>query len=122
VLGCEAVVAVLAGMTGPWPVSGPAVEIGRRALLDREWALATTSRLAREALRLDSLADSVGWRLVGGTPLFRLYETGNGRAVHERLAGSRIWSRIFEGRAGWLRLGLPGEEMEWLRLGAALSK
>jgi cobalamin biosynthetic protein CobC len=122
VLGCEADVAVLAGMTGPWPVSGPAVEIGRRALLDREWALATTSRLAREALRLDSLADSVGWRLVGGTPLFRLYETGNGRAVQERLAGSRIWSRIFEGRAGWLRLGLPGEEMEWLRLGAALSK
>jgi cobalamin biosynthetic protein CobC len=122
VLGCEADVAVLAGMTGPWPVSGPAVEIGRRALLDRDWALATTSRLAREALRLDALADSVGWRLVGGTPLFRLYETGNGRAVQERLAGSRIWSRIFEARAGWLRLGLPGEEMEWLRLAAALSK
>ena len=122
VLGCEADIAVLAGMSGPWPVSGPAVEIGRRALFDRDWALATTSRLAREALRLDALADSAGWRLVGGTPLFRLYETGNGRAVQERLADMRIWSRIFEGRAGWLRLGLPGEDMEWSRLAAALSR
>src|SRR5262249_55467482 len=34
VLGSEADVAALAGMAGPWPVSGAAIEIGRRALLD----------------------------------------------------------------------------------------
>src|SRR5437016_502947 len=46
VLGCEADVAALADMAGPWPVSGVAIEVGRRALLDRGWAEATRARLA----------------------------------------------------------------------------
>jgi cobalamin biosynthetic protein CobC len=59
--------------------------------------------------------------LVGGTPLFRLYETGDAVAAQERLARAQIWSRIFSGKAGWLRLGLPGDESEWKRVAAALS-
>ena len=121
VLGNEADVAALAAMAGPWPVSGAAIEIGRRALLDRTWAEATRARLEREAERLDDLARGAGWSVVGGTPLFRLYETGNAVAAQERLARAKIWSRIFGNRPGWLRLGLPGDETEWTRLAAALS-
>ncbi len=121
VLGNEADVAALAAMAGPWPVSGVAIEIGRRALLDRAWAEATRARLEREAARLDDLARGIGWSLVGGTPLFRLYETGDAVDTQKQLARAKIWSRIFGNKPGWLRLGLPGDETEWARLTAALS-
>ena len=121
-LGSEADVAALAAMAGPWPISGAAIEIGRRALLDRDWANATSMRLAKDALRLDGEVQSQGWMLVGGTQLFRLYETGEARAAQERLARAQIWSRVFEQKRGWLRLGLPGNETEWARLAASLSR
>ncbi len=108
-------------MAGPWPVSGPAIAIGARALRDRGWVEATRARLARDSKRLDALVTPLGWSLIGGTPLFRLYDTGDARAVQERLARGKIWSRVFKGRPGWLRLGLPGEESEWARLAAALA-
>jgi cobalamin biosynthetic protein CobC len=122
VLGPKADVASLAAMAGPWPVSGPAIAIGTRALLDRDWANATRKRLARESLRLDALADAASWRPIGGTPLFRLYHVGDAKAVQERLARAKIWSRIFERHPGWLRLGLPGDEPEWTRLAEALAR
>ena len=121
VLGCEAEVAALNAMAGPWPISGAAIEIGQRALLDRDWARQTTARLAHEAVRLDDLALDAGWNLVGGTPLFRLYETADARIAQLKLARARIWSRMFSDRPAWLRLGLPGGETEWRRLAAALS-
>jgi cobalamin biosynthesis protein CobC len=40
---------------GPWPVSGPAIEIGTRALADRAWLAAAKQRLARDITRLDGL-------------------------------------------------------------------
>jgi cobalamin biosynthetic protein CobC len=121
VLGCEADIADLAAMAGPWPVSGVAIEIGRRALADRAWAVATIARLVDDVARLDALVRGAGWRLVGGTPLFRLYEVGDAIAMQERLGRAHIWSRIFTGRAGWLRLGLPGSDAEWARLEAVLE-
>jgi cobalamin biosynthesis protein CobC len=122
VLGSEADVAALAGMLGPWPVSGAAIEIGRRALADRDWARETIAHLTREASRLDVLAKQAGWTLVGGTPLFRLYETGDARAAQTRLASAKIWSRVFKDRPGWLRLGLPGGDAEWTRLATVLAR
>jgi cobalamin biosynthetic protein CobC len=116
VLGHEADVTALAGMLGPWPISGAAIEIGRRALLDRDWAETTNARLVGETSRLDSIAKGAGWTLVGGTPLFRLYETGDAKAAQTRLASAKIWSRVFKDRPGWLRLGLPGSDTEWARL------
>ena len=121
VLGCEADIAVLASMVGPWPVSGVAIEIGRCALLDDGWANETRARLVLDAARLDELANHAGWELIGGTPLFRLYEAGDGAGAQERLARAQIWSRVFKDRPSWLRLGLPGNETEWQRLGAVLS-
>ena len=115
-------IAALAAMVGPWPVSGAAIAIGRRALLDRDWAIATIARLADDCVRLDKAARSQGWTLLGGTPLFRLFDTGDALAVQEKLARSQIWSRVFQQKPGWLRLGLPGSETEWSRLSAVLSR
>jgi cobalamin biosynthesis protein CobC len=90
-------------------------------LLDRAWAEATSARLTRDCVRLDAMAAPLGWTLVGGTPLFRLYETGDADRAQENLARAQIWSRIFPQQKGWLRLGLPGNEAEWARLSAALA-
>ncbi|HLJ01647.1 MAG TPA: threonine-phosphate decarboxylase CobD [Bradyrhizobium sp.] len=120
-LGNAADIDALAAQAGPWPVSGAAIEMGKRALLDRDWNVATSARLEGSSRRLDALIHSQGWTLVGGTPLFRLYDTGDARAAQTKLAGAHIWSRIFEEKPSWLRLGLPGEETEWARLAAGLA-
>jgi cobalamin biosynthetic protein CobC len=121
-LGSAADIEGLAAQAGPWPVSGAAIAIGQRALLDREWAIKTSARLDRDCRRLDALIQSQDWTPVGGTPLFRLYDTGDAKAAQARLAAAHIWSRIFSERPGWLRLGLPGDETEWARLAAVLAR
>ncbi len=119
VLGHEADIAALERMSGPWPVPGVALEIGARALADASWARETTARLAGEARRMDDIALNFGWQVVGGTHLFRLYDTPDATAAQDRLARRAIWSRIFPWSPRWIRLGLPGNEAEWARLGAA---
>jgi cobalamin biosynthetic protein CobC len=120
ILGSEADIATLAEMAGPWPVSGPAIAIGTSALSDRSWAEATMARLRTDAARLDVLAQSAGWKCVGGTALFRLYDTPNATVAREKLARHQIWTRMFPYSDRWLRLGLPGQPAEWDRLAAAL--
>lgn len=121
-IGNAADIEKLAAMSGPWPVSGAAISIGCRALRDDAWAETTSARLARDCVRLDGMAQSQGWRLVGGTPLFRLYETPDALAAQDKLAQSQIWSRVFAQKPGWLRLGLPGSESEWTRLAEVLAR
>ena len=117
-IGTHEDMAALRDRLGPWGVSGPALEIGARALEDRRWAEVTRARLRRDAGRLDGLMGPQG-RLVGGTDLFRLYEVGEAAAFQARLAEARIWSRIFPYSESWVRLGLPGES-DWARLEAVL--
>ena len=112
--------ASLTDMLGPWPVSGPALELGARALEDAAWAEATRARLAQEAQRLDQLMTNHGASLVGGTSLFRLYDVGEAAVWQDKLARAHVWSRRFPYSDNWLRLGLPAPE-RWSQLEAALS-
>lgn len=121
-IGHAADIGKIAAASGPWPVSGAAIAIGCRALRDDAWAKATSARLARDCVRLDDMVQSQGWRLVGGAPLFRLYETPDARAAQEKLARGQIWSRVFAQNPTWLRLGLPGSESEWARLAEVLAR
>lgn len=115
-IGDPGLLADLAAALGPWPVSGPALAIAAPALADVAWAAAARARLAADAARLDALT---GWRVAGGTPLFRLYDTGDAALMQDRLARARIWTRRFPWSDGLLRLGLPGPE-SWARLEAVL--
>lgn len=110
----------IADMLGPWAVSGPALEIGTKALLDAEWADATRARLIRDAARLCDLGARAGWTRVGGTALFQTFETGDAPAAQDRLARHGVWSRIFPYAPGWIRLGLPPSEAGWAQLEQAL--
>lgn len=121
VFGSSADVAALTALAGPWPVAGAALEIGRVALQDQDWAQATRARLIAEIPRADALARAAGWQVAGGTALFRLYHTPDAPLAQARLARAQIWSRIFPWHRHWLRLGLPGDEGEWARLTAALA-
>ncbi len=117
-IGDPALTARLEEALGPWPVSGPAQEIGARALSDTGWAEATRKRLGEDAARLDGLMARHA-ALVGGTDLFRLYEVEDAAEWRHRLARHHVWSRIFPYSDRWLRLGLPAPD-RWGQLEAAL--
>lgn len=110
----------LASMAGPWAVSGPAIAVGRAALVDDAWRRATIARLAADGARLDDLAAGAGWRLAGGALLFRLYETPDARAAQSALARRQVWSRAFPYSRTWLRLGLPDGSAAWRNAERAL--
>lgn len=121
-LGHEADITAMAERAGPWPVCGPALEIGARALADGEWSRATTARLMNEINFMDEPALQAKWQIIGGTCLFRLYEVPDAREAQAHLARHRIWSRIFPYSKTWIRLGIPGSDMEWARYQDALSR
>ena len=108
-------------LIGPWAVSGPALEIGRAALLDHDWAATTRQRLAADAKRLDALMADKGIALEGGCDLFRLYRVPDAAQWQEALAQNHVWSRIFPYSKTFLRLGLPAPD-QWDQLEAALSR
>ncbi len=120
-LGPARLLMALREEAGPWAVNGPALDIGARALADADWAEATRARLTGDADRADRIAAAAGWRYMGGTALFRLYDTGDAQAAQARLAKGRVWSRIFPYSDSWLRLGLPGSAAEWQQLEHALG-
>lgn len=118
-IGDPVLVGQLAAMLGPWPVSGPALAVGRAALADTGWTERTRARLGQDAQRLDGLMAGAGAVLAGGTSLFRLYEVPDAVEWQDRLARHRIWTRVFPYSRTWLRLGLP-PVAGWDRLAAAL--
>lgn len=121
VIGAEADIFALREMSGPWPICGAALRIGAAALGDPDWAATTIARLRAEVAMADALILKAGWQPLGGTELFRLYDTPDAEAAQIRLAKAQIWTRIFPYSNRWLRLGLPGTAAEWTRLVRAME-
>lgn len=119
VIGDPELVGQLVEMLGPWPVSGPALHIGRLALEDMQWANRTRQRFTVDTARMDAALEGKGARLAGGTSLFRLYEVDDAARWQERLAEGRVWSRTFSWSPTLIRLGLPPRD-RWAQLEAAL--
>ncbi len=119
VIGDPELVAKLADILGPWPVSGIALDLGAQALEDEEWAETTRNRLTHDARRLDQVVAQANATLIGGTTLFRLYRVEDAAALQTRLAQHHIWSRTFPYASDWIRLGLPPED-GWHRVENAL--
>jgi cobalamin biosynthesis protein CobC len=114
------IIASLRAALGPWPVSGPAIAIGVRALADSDWLEATRARLRQEAARLDLLLQNAGWRIIGGTSLFRLAARADARAAFEPLLAAGILARPFADAPDRVRFGIPADETAWERLATAL--
>ncbi len=105
---------------GPWAVSGPALEIGCRALRDSAWLEVAAARLAEDRRRLDALLVSAGCAIVGGTSLFCLARHPDAIGLADRLARQGIHVRRFAHTPQWLRFGLPADATEFGRVQAAL--
>ncbi|CAN5823439.1 threonine-phosphate decarboxylase CobD [soil metagenome] len=114
-------VARLRDTLGPWAVSGPALEIGRRALADQAWLQATADRLRVDGRKTDALLVAAGFTLAGGTSLFRLVRHEQAPLMVERLARRGIHVRAFADRPTSLRFGLPAGEADFGRLAIALQ-
>lgn len=113
--------AKLRAALGPWAVSGPALAIGARALADDAWRASAAQASAAAAMRLDALLSSAGFRVLGGTSLFRLAAHPQASRRFTALAARGLLTRAFAERPEWLRLGLPRDESAWARLAAALE-
>ncbi len=113
--------AFLRATLGPWAVSGPAIQVGARALADLHWRAAAAARCAADAARLDDALTRAGFDLIGGTSFFRLGRHDEARSWHRRLCEKGLLVRAFPERPDWLRFGLPGDEAAWDRLTTALE-
>lgn len=113
--------AALRAALGPWSVSGPAIEIGRRALADSDWIDATRTRLAEATRDLDALLASASLRVIGGTTLFRLAAHPRAPDLFERLGRAGILVRSFPDHPSRLRFGLPADQAATRRLRTALE-
>ncbi len=115
------IVPSLRAALGPWPVSGPAIAIGIGGLADSDWLEKMRARLDQDKARLDALLREAGWRIVGGTCLFRLAAHEDARGAFERLLAAGILARPFADMPDRLRFGIPGDENAWERLAKALG-
>jgi cobalamin biosynthetic protein CobC len=111
----------LSTLLGPWPVSGPALAIGTKALADTPWIEQTRHHLAQAAERLDAVLRRTRLEVIGGTSLFRLVHTPAAAALFRHLGQAGILVRIFPDNPGWLRFGLPADETSWRRLEISLG-
>ena len=101
---------------GPWAVSGPALAIGAQALADRRWLDEMRDKLDAGGRRLDELLAACGFKLEGGTHLFRLASLARAHDIADALGRDGIHVRRFEAHPHWLRFGLPNSNDAWQRL------
>jgi cobalamin biosynthetic protein CobC len=106
---------------GPWAVSGPALEIGIRALADIAWQDVMRGRLAGDAARLDGVLERAGASIAGGTSLYRFVELAGAPRLFTLLGQAGVLVRNFSWNASVLRIGLPADEAAWRRLEEALT-
>ncbi|WP_428686563.1 threonine-phosphate decarboxylase CobD [Roseibium sp.] len=119
--GPKEAVGKVAGLLESWSLSGPALEIGARALRDQEWQDKMSRRLIEDMADLTVVLSEQGLSVFGGTPLFALAGLRNAKGLHEALARRRIWTRIFDYAPTWIRFGLPGSPENMERLSGALA-
>jgi cobalamin biosynthesis protein CobC len=120
-IASENIAARLEAQLGPWAVSGPALELGIRALADAEWQDAMRERLQKESQRLDDLIQRGGLSVCGGTTLFRFVRHPDARSIFDTLGRQGVLVRAFDRDPEALRFGLPGSEDDWTRVERALA-
>jgi cobalamin biosynthetic protein CobC len=107
---------------GPWAVSGPAIEIGRRALGDAAWLDAAGRARGGDRDRLAGLLERTTGGGSRGTVLYQTVETPKAPVLFAHLGRHGLWTRRFQDAPRRLRFGLPADEAAWARLEAALAE
>lgn len=114
---------------GPWTVNGPALKIACEALGATGWHATARARLGGTSSRLRELLGDFDLAPTGCTAFFQWIETPIACRLHEHLAASGIWTRLFDPSATSfvsplaspsIRFGLPGSDEEFRRLRTSL--
>jgi cobalamin biosynthetic protein CobC len=108
-LAAPALIARLKSAIGPWGVSGPAIVIAERALVDAAWIDATRLRLLHAAESFDRSLNNAGLEIAGGTSLFRLVRARDAHQIFQHLGAKGIIVRRFREEPTWLRFAIPSE-------------
>lgn len=113
--------AKMAAALGPWALTNPSRIAAIQALGDPAWQRAQQQRLAAASARLGRLLGKHGLASRSAGDLFQYAPTANAEAIAEHCARRGILLRVFR-QPSALRCGLPGSEIEWTRLEAALDE
>lgn len=119
-IGASNIVANLENRLGTWAVSGPALEIGARALRDKVWIDGARARLTERCEALDRTLQDAGIGVSGGTELFRFIVDEQAPMIFKRLGEAGIFTRVFSDQPTWLRIGVPASNTALRRLKRAL--
>lgn len=111
---------LLAEQLGPWSISGPTRVLGTACLLDNAGHRRQIQRAAAASQRLLELLTRHGYAPQGGCALFQWLACEDAALLQRFMARRGILLRLFE-HGSSLRLGLPSEEAEWLRLDQAFD-
>ncbi|KVV09473.1 MULTISPECIES: threonine-phosphate decarboxylase CobD [unclassified Pseudomonas] len=111
---------LLAEQVGPWAVSGPTRVLGQACLLDYEAHARQRERSERASERLVALLSQYGLPPLGGCALFQWLITPHAERLYDFMARRGILLRLFPHNSS-VRLGLPGDEADWLKLEHALQ-
>ena len=121
IIASEDILRPISNLLGVWPVSGLALDIGKRAYQDTSWQVSTRARLDDARRRLDEILVGTGIKEVHGTNLFRFVECEDAHLIWRRLAERGIYVRRFSWSNQHLRFGLIANEAAETRLLEALS-
>lgn len=121
-IGPNRVLGELRDLMGDWAVSGPAIEIGIKALQDKAWAEQNLSILKTQSQKHRDVFEQRGVKVVGGTLLFNLIEIDDARTLHHQLAKRAVWTRPFEYNPRWLRIGLCKTQADLKRFNSLFSE
>ncbi len=120
--GPELLIERLKERLGPWPVSGPALAIGKCALEDRSWIKRNEKRMIANRSAFENILQKTGYSIIGGTNSFQTVQLEEAGELHEFLARQHILTRPFPGREDWLRFGIPGKKPALKRIKKALAE
>jgi cobalamin biosynthetic protein CobC len=121
VLGPSPILPALSSLMGPWPVSGPALWAGTKALRDQKWANSNAQCLTQVSTQLCKLLEFSGLTIAGQEALFVYVKAGDAHALWHHLAAQGIATRRFDWTASHLRIGLPVDDDAIDRLTRALK-
>ena len=109
-------------LLGPWCISGPAIEIGKKALRDDTWVHATRASLDELSKRQAAMMIEAGLECPGVNPLFIFAKHPKAKLIYRALAQQKILVRPFSKISDHLRFGLCKDESELLRLKSTLNQ
>ncbi len=113
---------MLRNVLGPWPVSGPALEIGKRAMADLSWQQNMRASLKKRSEKMREMLGMHNFESLGGTSLFLLGGHPEAHSLYRHLAKSGVLTRAFDGQPDRLRFGIPRDENDLVRTERALHQ